>query len=354
MAKSSIHIQAGAYNFFRHNDRSSPTKNSIFNDEKNECSQPAEAAYQVWKKAIEERAAKYTERTGQKLNKKTITHLSAIVNLNAHHTLDDLQPLADYLEEEFGTKIIQTAIHRDEGHWGEDGTAEKNYHAHLEMVGLDDEGRSVRRKLTRAALSKLQTKTAKILGMERGTNYAAERKPRPKRLDTYEYKVAKEREEQGRREEMAKIKDITEENRRLREQLKERGGSRAEYAKLEAEIKGMKILARRKELTIEEMHSRIADLERENEQLKAETADTNDMPYHLTKKGMKEELSALLDEKAVYDKILLNVAQFFGIRWERVVELFANGVPSKNDINPSPDAPTSPKRQDERKRSMKP
>lgn len=274
MAKSSIHIQAGAYNFFRHNDRSQPTKNSIFDDEQNECSQPAEAAYQEWKKAVKERAAKYTERTGQKLNKKTITHLSAIVNLNAHHTIDDLQPLADYLEEEFGTKIIQTAIHRDEGHWGEDGTAEKNYHAHLEMVGLDDEGRSVRRKLTRAALSKLQTKTAKILGMERGTNYASERKPRPKRLDTYEFKVAKEREEQGRREEMAKIKDIQSENRRLREQLREAGAQRAQYAQLEAVIRDLKEQARQKDLTIEELQAKIIDLQSRIAQNEPEIADT--------------------------------------------------------------------------------
>ena len=275
MAKSSIHIQAGAYNFFRHNDRSQPTKNSIFDDEQNECSRSAEAAYQEWKKAVEERAAKYTERTGQKINKKTITHLSAIVNLNAHHTLADLQPLADYLEEEFGMKIVQTAIHRDEGHWGEDGTAEKNYHAHLEMVGLDNEGRSVRRKLTRAALSKLQTKTAEILGMQRGTNYAAERKPRPKRLDTYEFKVAKEREEQGRREELAKIKDITEENRRLREQLREAGASRAEYAELERTIKELKEQARQKDLTIDDLRGKIADLEAQNERLEAKTADTH-------------------------------------------------------------------------------
>jgi len=263
MAKSSIHIQAGAYNFFRHNDRSQPTKNSIFDDEQNECSRSAEAAYQEWKKAVEERAAKYTERTGQKINKKTITHLSAIVNLNAHHTLADLQPLADYLEEEFGMKIVQTAIHRDEGHWGEDGTAEKNYHAHLEMVGLDDEGRSVRRKLTRAALSKLQTKTAEILGMQRGTNYAAERKPRPKRLDTYEYKAAKQ-------SERAKIKDIQEENKRLRAQLREMGAGREEYAKLEAVIRELKEQARQKDLTIEELRAKIADLERENERLKPE------------------------------------------------------------------------------------
>jgi hypothetical protein len=78
-------------------------------------------------------------------------------------------------------------MHRDEGKSIDD----KNYHAHIEFMGLDSKGESVRRKLDRPTLKTLQTDVAKLLGMERGHDYAKERLPRPKRLDTYEFKVHK-------------------------------------------------------------------------------------------------------------------------------------------------------------------
>lgn len=39
----------------------------------------------------------------------------AVVNLNEHHTLKDVQKLAKELEDELGFTTIQCAIHRDEG-----------------------------------------------------------------------------------------------------------------------------------------------------------------------------------------------------------------------------------------------
>lgn len=254
MAKSSIHIQAGSYNFFRHNDRSQRTKNSIFNDEKNEFDNDSEKAYKIWRSEVDRRSEIYTKRTGRKLHKKTLTHLSAIVNLNQHHTLDDVKRVADHIEREFGAKVVQIAIHRDEGHVSDAGEAIKNYHAHIEMTGIDAEGNSVRRKLDRAALIRLQTKTAELLQMQRGTNYTAERKARPKRLDTYEYKEAKQ-------QTLAKLKDVQAENKRLREQLKQAGAGREQYAELEAEIKQLRDEARAKELTVEQLQERVRKLE---------------------------------------------------------------------------------------------
>ena len=257
MAISSIHIEAGDYNFFLHNDRTRPTRHSIFDDEPNEYWNDAKTAYSIWKSEVQQRSEEYTKRTGRRLHKKTITHLSAIVNLNQHHTMDDLKKVADYIEDNLGAKVVQLAIHRDEGHEDDDGIARKNYHAHIEMVGIDEQGQSVRRKLRKASLSKLQTATAQILGMERGTNYAKEKKPRPPRRGTNEYKRIKEAEERGRREELAKIKDVNEENKRLRAQLQEMGATREDYAKLEEEVRQLRQLAREKDLTIDEMRERI-------------------------------------------------------------------------------------------------
>lgn len=193
-AISSIHIEAGKISVVKHNDRSLATVNSIFNDEVNEFDISGIQAIKKYHNHLKPRIEAYSKRTGQKLNKKTITHLSAVVNIKSSTTLEELRQLASYLEKEFGTKVFQIAIHRDEGHIKDEKNI-KNYHAHVEMLGIDNNGNSIRKKLTRSLLSKLQDKTAEILQMERGINYAKEKKKRPRRLGTYEYKEAKRREE---------------------------------------------------------------------------------------------------------------------------------------------------------------
>jgi len=189
MATSSIHIEKGSAGYFAHNDRTTPTKNSIFSDEENEYSLSAKEAFKLYRDELSKRSEAYTKRTGQKLQKNAITHLSAIVNLNSNHTLKDLEPLLNYLEQSLDTKILQVAVHRDEGHISDNKEKIKNYHAHIELLGLDSKGSSVRKKLTKSFLKDLQTKTAEFLQMERG-----QKNSKAKRLDTYEFKNHKQRE----------------------------------------------------------------------------------------------------------------------------------------------------------------
>jgi len=190
-SKSSFHIEAGKIYSTLHGSRSIPTENTIFNDEENEYDISGEQAIQKYQRLLKPRIEAYTKRTGQKLQKNAITHLSAIVNTKQTTSMEELKKLTKHLEETLGTKVFQICIHRDEGHI-KDGRNIKNYHAHIEMLGLDEEGHSIRRKLTRSVLSKLQDKTAEILQMSRGTNYIKEKKKRPRRLNTYAYKIAKE------------------------------------------------------------------------------------------------------------------------------------------------------------------
>lgn len=233
MSKASSHISSGSSGFFQHNSRETFSLSQVFSDEKNECSCSAPEAFSFFKNELKIRSEKYTERTNQKLQKKAITHLSMIVNLEAHHTLKDLKPLQKYLEEKLDTKVFQVAIHRDEGKLTEIKTnldlvsgkdffknpednqlyfdkkfsekidmseykITKNYHAHIEMLGLDSEGNSVKRnRMNRTFLRELQTFTAQSLGMQRGRenkNYTREQvlqitaKLKPKN----EYKSSKE------------------------------------------------------------------------------------------------------------------------------------------------------------------
>ncbi|MDN5106105.1 hypothetical protein O8C79_12425 [Aliarcobacter butzleri] len=183
MAISSIHFAAGHSGYFDHNSREAETNNAIFKDEKNYCSANKKEAFELFKKELALRTEAYTERTGQKLQKSTTTHLSAIFNFNKDTTVEQAQKVCEYLEKKLDTKIVQLAMHRDEGHIIEVESQElhekieiKNYHGHIEMLGLDSNGNSIRRKLDKPTLRQIQTDVANILGMERGreTSYTKE------------------------------------------------------------------------------------------------------------------------------------------------------------------------------------
>ena len=95
MATSSIHIDSGANGYFAHNSRESKTVNAIFDDEKNYCSCTNAEAFCLFKKELAIRSEAYQKRTGQKIQSKTVTHLSAIVNFNKEHTPEDIKKLCD-------------------------------------------------------------------------------------------------------------------------------------------------------------------------------------------------------------------------------------------------------------------
>ncbi len=328
--KSSIHIEQGNLGFLFHNDRTKPTANSIFSQEKNEYFNDAKTALEIYRQELQKRSEAYTKRTGKKPHKNAITHLSAIVNLDKQHTLQDVKKIAEYLEQKLGTKVFQISIHKDEGYIDEEtGEPHINYHAHLEFMGLDEQGNSIRRKLDRKFLINLQDKVAEILQMERGVNYTAERRKRPKRLDTYEYKEHARRQAKYRRgikmvqnfakqfdftiknetdlkefignlnealeeisefaevlqkyniesieelkdaleqpkegiiERIAKVKDLKELNKQLREQLKQAHAGREQYAQLEAFVKQLKEQVKSKDLTITQLKEQMQHKEQE-------------------------------------------------------------------------------------------
>ena len=231
---SSIHIQKASEGAITHNSRENYSKSVVFFDENNELWNSKKEAYEIYKSELSSRVQAYTNRTNQKLQKTAVTQLSAVVNLEQHHTLKDLEKIKEELEKVFDTKVYQIAIHRDEGKLkhkvtGEylasgidfhlnpkdnkyyfekrvenkehiyekeldinDYEIEKNYHAHIEMMGLDSKGGAIRQKMNRFVLSKLQDFTALTLNMERGKSYLVEKSS--KRLDTHEFKPSKKQE----------------------------------------------------------------------------------------------------------------------------------------------------------------
>ena len=115
MGKASIHIQKASGGAITHNSRENYSKSVVFKDEKNELWNDKKSAFQIYREELKNRVEAYTNRTNQKLQKTAVTHLSAVVNLEQHHTLKDLENIKEELEKVFDTKVFQMAIHRDEG-----------------------------------------------------------------------------------------------------------------------------------------------------------------------------------------------------------------------------------------------
>lgn len=108
------------------------------------------------------------ERKGGPVPKISNSLWEAVVNLNAEHTLEDVQRVARLIEDRFNITCTAIAVHRDEGRIGNDGEPLYNFHAHLNFVTYKDGKQNWRLTHTKAKLPELQTDVAKMLQMQRG------------------------------------------------------------------------------------------------------------------------------------------------------------------------------------------
>jgi len=205
MRFSSITIRKGGKHEFYHNDRSRPTKHSIFTQENNRVSAAGKEALEEWEKDVKFFKALWIEQHKRRMPKTTNTLLSAIVNLDERHTIEDLEKVGKFLSDYLGVKIYQVALHRDEGYVDENGKPHINHHGHILMSGIriNENGivESVSKLLKRNALKYIHKKTAEILNMPMSFVKSG------RRLDTDEYKMFVE-----------KNKEIVALNKKLREE----------------------------------------------------------------------------------------------------------------------------------------
>ena len=262
-----------------HNARENFSYSVVFTDGKNELWNDSKTAFKMFRDELEVRTKAYTKRTKQKLQKNTATSISAVVNLEQYHTLKDLEELRDYLEKEFGTKVFQMAIHRDEGklinkknpkvtlvsgktfflnpknellyHDKEftnlvnldEWTIEKNYHAHIEMMGIDEDGNSLRKKMNIYKLSKLQDFVAQSLNMERGNNNVLvdeDGKVKRKNTKTTKRKDPKELKEEALIKNELNLKSKKEKNKLIKQANEIINNEREEKKKLKEELEELK------------------------------------------------------------------------------------------------------------------
>ena len=92
----------------------------------------------------------------------------AVINLEEHHTMDDVKKVADFIHKKYHLTPTAIAIHRDEGYTDKaTGEVKYNYHAHVMFYTVDN-GKSQMRTIGKKALSEMQTEVANLLHMERG------------------------------------------------------------------------------------------------------------------------------------------------------------------------------------------
>ncbi|MFG5117046.1 mobilization protein [Campylobacter lari] len=182
----------------RHNDRDLPPNYLIGGEV--ECNHNHQEALALKNQIIKDAIETYTENTKQKFQAKSY-EWSAVVNIKADTTMNDLENLSKHFQEKYGFQCYQIAIHRDEGHINEQGEKVINHHAHMEFITLDRQtGKSMfRADLQKPrALRQIQSEVAEILKMERGVD---KRKSGAKRIEPRAYAVLKEKEKRKKKQE---------------------------------------------------------------------------------------------------------------------------------------------------------
>ena len=254
-AKSSFNIDFTKSGSFWHNFRRGFLAKDIRAElsHLNEYTCSFEEARRLAKQMKIDSDSAYRARTGRRPKyDETKIYWSAEVNAREWHTIEDLKRAAELIEKEMGYRLIYGCLHRDEGHLNDTGDWVKNVHFHLEFISLDKNGISQHRKTFNPSLmSKIQTKIAAVLGMERGQSKEITGR---KHLTPKQYKQAVKLQEPIKqelkltkdelKEAKAKIKALEAQlkaaNIEARAELKEQGGKREDYAALEAENKRLK------------------------------------------------------------------------------------------------------------------
>nr|WP_315062360.1 mobilization protein [uncultured Campylobacter sp.] len=254
-AKSSFNIElmkpTGFYHNFRRGFLAKDVRGDLSHENEYTC-----YFFEARQRAAQMKAdadAAYLARTGRrpKYDEKKI-YWEAEVNAREWHTVEDLKRAAAVIEKEMGYRFIYGVIHKDEGHNNDEGEFIKNVQFHIAFISLDENGISQHRKTFNPSLmSKIQTKIAQTLGMERGIpKEITERTHLPPRQYKQAIKIAEpiKQELQIAKADLAdakaKIKALEESlksaNKQARADLQTQGGKREDYAALEQENKQLK------------------------------------------------------------------------------------------------------------------
>ncbi|WP_151945621.1 coiled-coil domain-containing protein [Aliarcobacter butzleri] len=303
MRKGTFSVQTANPNSAKHNSRELAPKYLIDTSAKN--------YYELLKKDddfILEAQAIYKEKIKQTMQKKQVENLiqETVLTLQPNQDEKDVKDLFKKLNQKYGGhELLEVAIHRDEGYFLKDDIAyyptknilnkngdwyvcsdnsikkpkqddfdrivnidefEKvyNYHAHAKFSMFDREtGKTARMQ------KKDMSERIKFVSDELGLLFAPDQETSRIKKSVNLVKdehLARARELEAQKElkqELAKAKDLQEINKKLREELKEIGASRADYAQLEALNKSLMEKVKARDLTILELNKKIDEYKQE-------------------------------------------------------------------------------------------
>ena len=303
MRKGTFSVQTANPNSAKHNSRELAPKYLIDTSAKN--------YYELLKKDddfILEAQAIYKEKIKQTMQKKQFENLiqETVLTLQPNQDEKDVKDLFKKLNQKYGGhELLEVAIHRDEGYFLKDDIAyyptknilnkngdwyvcsdnsikkpkqddfdqivnidefEKvyNYHAHAKFSMFDREtGKTARMQ------KKDMSERIKFVSDELGLLFAPDQETSRIKKSVNLVKdehLARARELETQKElkqELAKAKDLQEINKQLREELKQAGAVRADYAQLEALNKSLMEKVKARDLTILELNKKIDEYKQE-------------------------------------------------------------------------------------------
>lgn len=106
-------------------------------------------------------------KTGRAMQKKATPIREGVIVIRQDTTIEQLEGLADAIEQRWGIKTLQIYTHKDEGHTDSEGAWKPNLHAHIVFDWVNhDTGKSI--KLSKQDMAEMQTMVADCLQMVRG------------------------------------------------------------------------------------------------------------------------------------------------------------------------------------------
>lgn len=271
--KSSFSIEKATTQSEKHSTRTEEKEPKYFLPEEyrqeNEFWNCGESEQDIFNRELKKYKA---EHKGGRIPKFENCKWEAIINLNYTHTMADAQKVAEYIAKKFNFTTTRIAIHRDEGHFESDENGEKcvvyNYHAHLNFITLKDAKQNMRREhISAKDLSQAQDEIAEILKMERGERLKdlyGEHYHETKA--TKKHKSGRQYAQEQKALELTK-KEINAELEKIRKESKGQGYSQ-EYFKALSNLK--KDLLQEQSIKIHDLNEIIERFKREQDELKKE------------------------------------------------------------------------------------
>ena len=165
---------------------------------------------------------------GRKLPSTATPIREGVVNLEAHHTMEDVEKMAKKVAEKMGIEILSISIHRDEGK----NKNEINYHAHILFNYYNFDTHKIAHQNSQI-MQKVQSLVAQELGMQRG---ASKKITKRKHIPHGQYRTHAKELEKVKAPLIEKVGDLKIEIEMLRKQMIEKNKEEKIYSKEDYQV----------------------------------------------------------------------------------------------------------------------